>query len=178
MIKAARRWPCDRDLGILQRATITCKAASLASTLALALAGLAETRSPAQTLNATSHWLHGEAAGAVRRADWPHTALGYATHHAATLFWALLFERWIARRRPLSPASMAAHALALSVFAAAVDYGATPKRFTPGWELVLSKRAMAAAYLALATGLAMSGLAVQGARPLAGPGPGLRAQPG
>ena len=164
MIKAARRWPHDRDPSILQRAAVTGTAASLASTLALALAGLAETGSPAQPLNATSHWLH--------------TALGYATHHAATLFWAVLFERWVARRRPLSPASMAAHALALSAFAAAVDYGATPKRFTPGWELVLSKRAMAAAYLALATGLAMSGLAVQGARPLAGPGPGLRAQPG
>ncbi len=161
MIKAAGRWPRDRDPGILQRAAITGTAASLASTLTLALAGLAETGSPAQPLNATSHWLHGETAGAVRHADWSHTAVGYATHHAATLFWAVLFERWIVRRRPLPPASMAAHALALAALAAAVDYGATPRRFTPGWELVLSKRAMAAAYVALAAGLAASGMLVQ-----------------
>ena len=46
----------------------------------------------------------------------------------------------------------------VSAIAAAVDYGATPKRFTPGWELVLSKRAMAAAYLAMAAGLAVGAL--------------------
>ena len=37
--------------------------------------------------------------------------------------------------------------------AAAVDYLATPKRFTPGWEFVLSKRAMALTYAAMAAGL-------------------------
>ena len=46
-------------------------------------------------------------------------------------------------------------ALAMSAIAAAVDYGATPKRFTPGWEFVLSKRTMTVAYLAMATGLAV-----------------------
>ena len=37
---------------------------------------------------------------------------------------------------------------------AVVDYQATPKRFTPGWEFVLTPGAMAAAYFALAAGLA------------------------
>jgi hypothetical protein len=41
-----------------------------------------------------------------------------------------------------------------SAIAAVVDYGLTPHRFTPGWELVLSKRSMAAAYLAMAAGFA------------------------
>jgi branched-chain amino acid transport system permease protein len=35
---------------------------------------------------------------------------------------------------------------------AAVDYTITPHRFTPGWELVLSKRGMALAYAAMALG--------------------------
>jgi hypothetical protein len=41
-----------------------------------------------------------------------------------------------------------------SAVAAAIDYGVTPKRFTPGWELLLSKRSMVVAYGALALGLA------------------------
>ena len=40
----------------------------------------------------------------------------------------------------------------MAAVAAAVDYGATPKRFTPGWELVLSKRSMASVYAAMAAG--------------------------
>ncbi|HJU18551.1 MAG TPA: hypothetical protein VJ770_19030 [Stellaceae bacterium] len=42
----------------------------------------------------------------------------------------------------------------MSAIAAAVDYGATPKRLTPGWELVLSKHLMVATYGAMALGLA------------------------
>ena len=41
----------------------------------------------------------------------------------------------------------------MSAIAAGVDYGPTPKRFPPGWEFVLSKRAMAVAYAAMAIGL-------------------------
>lgn len=43
--------------------------------------------------------------------------------------------------------------------AAVVDYGATPKRFTPGWELAVSKGAMFVAYLAFALGLAGGAMA-------------------
>ena len=39
--------------------------------------------------------------------------------------------------------------------AALVDYRATPKRFTPGWEFVLTPGAMAVAYAALGAGLAL-----------------------
>jgi len=49
----------------------------------------------------------------------------------------------------------------MSVVAAAVDYGPTPKRFTPGWEFVLSKRGMAVAYAGLALGLAVGALSTQ-----------------
>jgi hypothetical protein len=43
--------------------------------------------------------------------------------------------------------------------AALVDYGATPKRFTPGWELAVSKGAMLVAYLAFTLGLAGGAMA-------------------
>ena len=136
----------------LKRAAASGAAGSVASSLALALLARAENLGALQPVNATSHWLHGDSAARVRRADLAHTAVGYATHHAATVFWALLFERRLGGRR--TPARTLGIALATSAVAAAVDYGATPRRFTPGWELVLSKRSMAAAYAAMAVGLA------------------------
>lgn len=42
----------------------------------------------------------------------------------------------------------------MSAFAAAVDYGVTPKRFTSRWEFVLTKRSAALTYAAMALRLA------------------------
>src|SRR3954470_12433817 len=61
-------------------ALISGATASVASTAALALLAKAEGKSPLQPTNATSHWLHGESAGHVRRADLAHTGVGYLTH--------------------------------------------------------------------------------------------------
>lgn len=127
----------------------------------LGLLARAEGKGAFQPVNATSHWLNGDQAGSFTGADIAHTVVGYATHHAATVFWAVLFERWIGSRRPLAPLPLLQHALATSVVAAAVDYGATRKRFTPGWEFVLTKRSMAAAYGAMAVGLAAGALMMQ-----------------
>jgi len=135
--------------------------ASVVSTVSLGLLARAEGKGALQPVNATSHWLNGDQAGSFTGADIAHTMVGYATHHAATVFWAVLFERWIGSRRPLAPLPMLQHALATSVIAAAVDYGATPRRFTPGWEFVLTKRSMAAAYGAMAVGLAVGALMTQ-----------------
>ncbi len=146
---------------VLRRALLSGSVASATSTAALALVARLEGRGALQPVNATSHWLNGTAAATVVRADLRHTALGYVTHHAATLFWAVLFERAIVQRRTLRLLPALRDAVALSAFAAAVDYGATPRRFTPGWELVLSKRAMAVAYAAMAAGLALGALAAR-----------------
>ena len=70
------------------------------------------------------------------------------------MFWSVLFERWNEAGRPDAALPILGRALAMSAIAAAVDYKATPKRFTPGWELVLTKRSMAGVYLAMALGLA------------------------
>ena len=138
--------------------------AGVTSTLALGLLAQLEGKSVLQPVNSTSHWLNGERAASFRGADVAHTAVGLATHQAATFFWAALFEWWISARRPLRPMPMLQYALATSVVAAAVDYGATPKRFTPGWEFVLSKRSMAATYAAMAVGLAVGALMAQPSR--------------
>jgi hypothetical protein len=73
-------------------AVITGTIASLVSSTALAMLAKLEGKSAVQPINATSHWLHGEDAAKVREADLRHTAIGYATHHGASIFWATLFE--------------------------------------------------------------------------------------
>jgi hypothetical protein len=130
--------------------------ASVASSVALAVLSEAEGHGALQPVNATSHWVHGPRAARVRALDAGHTGVGYATHHAATIFWAIFFERAVGRRPGVS--RVIGTAVAVSATAAAVDYIATPKRFTPGWEFVLSKPAMAATYAAMAAGFALAAL--------------------
>ena len=133
-------------------ALVSGSVTSLVSAAGLALLAEAEGKAPLQPLNATSHWLNGAAAATRRNVDARHTAVGYATHHASCVFWAVPFAAWQATRPARTGAELLRDAVLMAAVAAAVDYGATPKRFTPGWELVLSKTAMAAAYGALALG--------------------------
>ena len=129
--------------------------ASLTSVAALAIAARIEGKAALQPINATSHWLNGERAGANGNADLLHTGVGYGTHLAATTFWAAFYEAWLANGRPVVGLPVLPRALVISAIAALVDYTVTPKRFTPGWELVLTKRSMAAVYVAMAFGLAL-----------------------
>jgi len=151
-------WSIECGAATLGRAVISGTVASVVSSVSLGLLARAEGKGVLQPVNATSHWLNGRKAAAVEDADVTHTVVGYATHHAATVFWAVLFERLVGARRPPAALPILQYAVATAAIAAAVDYGATPRRFTPGWEFVLSKRAMAAAYGAMAAGLAASAL--------------------
>lgn len=135
-------------------ALVTGTVASVVSTGALALLATAEGKGPLQPTNATSHWLHGDEAARHRRPDAAHTLVGYGTHHASAVFWALPFEIWLASRPPRSTGGLLRDACAMAAIAAAVDYGITPKRLTPGWELVLSRRSLWATFGAMALGLA------------------------
>ena len=136
----------------LSRAVVSGGIAAITSTLALAVAAVGEDRSPFQPLNATSHWLNGDRSADRRRFDLRHTGVGLGTHVAATAFWALFFEASMIARPTRDIGVMARRAAAIAALAATVDYTITPKRFTPGWELVLSKRSMALVYAAMAAG--------------------------
>jgi hypothetical protein len=133
-------------------ALISGTAASLAMTAALVLLAKKESKGALQPINSTSHWLHGEQASSVRSLDVSHTGLGFGTHHVSALFWALIFERWLATRPGRTRLLLLRDAAAMSAIAALVDYGITPKRFTPGWEEVLSKRSIGVTYAAMALG--------------------------
>jgi hypothetical protein len=136
------------------RALLTGTVAGLASAAALALLAKAEGKGALRPINATSHWLHGEQAAECDELDATHTLVGFATHYASAVFWALPFEFWRAWRHPSSAGALLRDACMTSAVAAAVDYGPTPKRFTPGWELVLGTRSLVVAYGVLALGLA------------------------
>lgn len=139
---------------IILSALVSGTTASLVSTAVLSLLAQAEGKSAYQATNATSHWLHGDDAARHGEADVAHTVVGYGTHHASAVFWALPFQIWLAARPPRSHLELLRDASVMSIIAAVVDYGVVPRRVTPGWELVLSKRSMVATYGATAIGLA------------------------
>jgi hypothetical protein len=147
-----------RSSQLVFSALVTGSVASVVSTIALAALAKAEGKSGVQPTNSTSHWLHGEDAGRQENVDLAHTGVGFATHHASALFWALPFEAWLASNPPRSRARLLGDAVVMSAIAAAVDYGVTPKRLTPGWELALTKRSMVGAFASLALGLTAGAL--------------------
>ncbi|WP_457797343.1 hypothetical protein [Methylocystis sp. S23] len=147
------RWS---ELGL--SAVVTGSVAALVSAAALAALAKMEGKGALQPINATSHWAQGDEAANVELPSASHTLVGFATHQASAIFWAAPFEAWLALNPPRTLMNLLRDAFVMSGIAWVVDYGATPKRFTPGWELVLSKKSMLASYIALAFGLAAGAL--------------------
>ena len=139
-------------VAFIRRSLASGLSGALVSTAVLAAVARLEGRGAAQPLNATSHWLRGDAAAQRPGVDVAHTGVGISTHIAATVFWASLFETWMFDRPARDCRKVAARAATVGALAAVVDYTVTPRRFTPGWELVLSKRSMALVYVAMAAG--------------------------
>jgi hypothetical protein len=128
---------------LLARSLLSGSAVTIATAGVLAALAYVEGHHPVRTTNATSHWFHGAAAGRSRAFDLRHTATGFATHFAASAFWAAIFQAL----RHLTPARPAAvDALGVSALAAVVDYAIVPKRLTPGWEKVVTPWSIALTY--------------------------------
>ena len=109
---------------------------------------------PAAPINAVSHWFFGDRALREDRPTLKHTATGYLTHHAASVFWATVYAKaWGARPEAKRPLPAAAGAIAAATVANFVDYQLTPKRLTPGFEHRLGKPEMGAVYAFFAVGL-------------------------
>jgi hypothetical protein len=140
----------------LRRGVVSGSIASIASGTALAACGKRELDDPAAPLNGPSQWLWGERAACADGFSLRHTLAGYAVHHAMSIFWAVLYEKF--RRRPLPSAAATLPAIATSTGACVVDYCLTPKRLTPGFEKRLSRGALLLVYAAFAAGLAVSTL--------------------
>jgi len=135
----------------LRAALISGSAASVLSSLVLSWRSARETRHATAGTNATSHWIWGGPARHRLAPDLSHTVVGYAIHHAASMFWAAWYEAAFPRSRSLPGAC--ARAAATAAIACFVDFRLTPRRFTPGFETHLSRRSLAVVYAAFAFGL-------------------------
>ena len=152
-----KRWKLVLSQGLLAGSL-----ASLLSTAVLAFAGRRESGSAAAPLNAVSHWYWGDEALHRDRADLAHTAAGYATHHVAATFWAMLYAALASDKPALrSTSGLLLGAAATSAVACVADFKLTPHRFTPGYEHRLSGNALLAVHVALAVGLAAGALALR-----------------
>jgi hypothetical protein len=126
----------------------------------LAVAGVAAWRGRVEgstswrPVNAISHIVWGPSAGSQRGFSLRYTGFGLLLNGAACAFWSALYEY---RRRPmkdpLSMMSAVLGAIGIAALAYVTDYHIVPRRFTPGFELSLSRRSFSWLYGALAAGM-------------------------
>jgi hypothetical protein len=157
----------------LRRGLLAGSLASVLSPAALVAAGRRRNGDATAPVNAISHWAWGDPALHRDGPSWRHTALGYAIHHGASLFWSTLHMRaWGTPARPPTPGMALAQAAVTSAAACLVDMKVAPRRLSPGFENRLPKRDLAATYALFALGLAVGAYAVS--RRAGPPAPGLR----
>ena len=137
--------------------------AGITSSVAVAVTAAAcagrEQRSPWRPINAISHIYWGPRAAERTRFSLRYTGLGLVLNLVACWFWALLYETWSrAGGRTQGPAVAGARGLAVSALAYVTDYGLVPARFTPGFELSLSRQSFPWVYGALAVGVCLPDL--------------------
>lgn len=146
-----------------KRAMVSGTAASLLSTVVLALAGKAERNAPAGPLNGPSQWIFGRRAAYQTSPSLKHTLTGFLIHHASAMGWAILHERFLGRNKAAqTPARRLRNAAITAAAANFVDYKLTPKRLQPGFEAQLSKKSLFTVYAAFGLGLAVYDMATRG----------------
>lgn len=161
---------------VVDRGQTVMRAGSLAAVLSfivLGLGALAADQAFIAPINATSHVFFGLQAAQAGRVDLLYTSLGAIIHIIASFFWAgvALFLASMINANHTITAWLAG--LVTAAIAMTIDYVLLPARLSPGWELVLDVRGVAAGFLALgigwSLGLALSPQAARTARPMAKP---------
>ena len=107
-------------------------------------------------MNAIAHITDGGSPPAHDGPSHRNTALGFATHMAASVWWALFFEALFGERARHSARDAAAGGTAIAAAAYVVDYHVVSRRFRPGFERYLSRSAMLALYASLAAAFVLS----------------------
>jgi hypothetical protein len=109
-------------------------------------------------MNAVTHIVDGGEPPAHDGRNRRNTALGFAIHTAASVWWALFFEGLLGERARRGVTGAVAAGTAVATAAYVVDYGVVGSRFRPGFERYLGARSMIAVYGALAAGFAAGAL--------------------
>jgi hypothetical protein len=139
----------------LRASLVSGSAANLASLIALTVAGKLESDNGIAPTNAISHWIWGDNATREDDASLRHTLVGYGIHHAASIFWAVFYEKWFGQDDDKPEPQALAEQAAMAALACFVDYQLTPKRLTPGFEKRLSRKSLFVVYTAFGLGLGL-----------------------
>ena len=134
-------------------------AASAATTVTVALAGIAQQGSPWPALNSVSKMVRGNHAPWRNELSWKFTGTGALLNTAAVFSWAAIYAVLRGPRTRTNYAKAVTAGVATSALAYVIDYHVVPDRFTPGFEKRLPERSLGLIYAALALGLAASELA-------------------
>lgn len=145
-----------RELRLIRRVALTGATASVASAVAALACSHFENGHAARPMNAVTHIVDGGEPPAHDGRNGRNTALGFAIHTAASIWWALFYEGLLGRHARRGPLEAVAAGALVSGMAYAVDYGVVGERFRPGFERYLSGRSMFAVYAALAAGFAVA----------------------
>ena len=132
---------------------------SAAVALTATLRSLVEGRSFWRPINSISHIVWGRHAAEREACTIRYTVTGLLLNVVACVFWAGCYQAWRrTARRPNSLSTTALTGMGTSAIAYVTDYYVVPHRFTPGFELSLSRRSFPWLYAALAAGLFIPGL--------------------
>ena len=105
-------------------------------------------------INGVSHILWGPKAAVQQRFTARYTGSGLVLNALACAFWAWTYGM-VSRitPAPMSHVSLAGKGIGVAALAYVTDYYLVPRRFTPGFEMSLSRRSFPWVYAALAGGL-------------------------
>jgi hypothetical protein len=133
--------------------------AGLATALAAAERGRADSGSAIAPVNAVSHFLWGDRAAGVREPTLRHTGTGLVVNTAAAGMWATVFQKLFGEAvdRHGVPAAMLGGA-AVASLAYLTDYHLVPRRLTPGYEKRVSHRSLLLVFGVLALSLGTGAL--------------------
>jgi hypothetical protein len=141
----------------LKRLCLDGLVSSVAVAFATVLRSQVEGRPFWRPINAISHIVWGWHAAKPVQPTLRYTGTGLLLNAAACMFWAGSYQ--LVRRTVPGPRSSLSAALAgigTSTLAYITDYYLVPRRFTPGFELSLSRRSFPWIYGALAAGIILS----------------------
>lgn len=142
----------------VRAACLSGSAASVTSTIALAVCGERENGSAAGPINGPSQWFWGQAEAYTSQATWRHTAVGYGIHHVMSVLWAMTYESLAGSRERATPARICTRAVLVASLAYCIDYHVAPHRLRPGFKKHLGPRSIFTVYAAFAAGLALASL--------------------
>ena len=149
---------------LIGRILLSGAAASAASAAAALACSHLENGHAARPMNAVTHIIDGDEPPAHDGRNGRNTALGFAIHTAASVWWAVFYEGIFGQQARRGPLPAAASGAAIAAAAYVVDYYVVGPRFRPGFERYLSSRGMFAMYAALAAGFAAAALITRGRR--------------